>query len=110
MHLGVVSGEKPEPAVERDRPGIPPFHNDHHWPVRGGRLFLQRPHHTCADAALARPCEQRDIDAVQFAAAAVGAITDAANAKVAPARFEATTARATATLQSIFGFAPSAGG
>jgi hypothetical protein len=44
------------------------------------------------------------------AAAAVRAITDAASAKVAPARFEATTARSTATLQSIFGLAPSPGG
>ena len=37
------------------------------------------------------------------AAAAVRAITDAASAKVAPREFEATTARSTAALQSIFG-------
>ena len=44
------------------------------------------------------------------AATAVRAITDAASAKVAPDRFEATTARSTATLQSIFGLPSSAGG
>jgi len=46
----------------------------------------------------------------QEAATAVRAITEAANAKVAPARFEATTARSAATLQSIFGLPPTDGG
>jgi hypothetical protein len=40
---------------------------------------------------------------------AVRAIEAAARAKVPPARFDATIARSTATLQSIFGLPPSAG-
>lgn len=52
------------------------------------------------------------LDAAQRRAAtdAVRAITAAAEAKVAPDRFEAATARATATLQSIFGLPASDGG
>jgi hypothetical protein len=51
-----------------------------------------------------------DVTQRREAAQAVHAIAETASAEVAPARFEATVARSTATLESIFGLPPSEGG